>query len=124
MHASDARGMEMTQDGAGRLVHVVRLECRDDEESAARCLGALGDHGRPDALAYGCLSYEFGPALGTRATIVLVERWNRWGDLDALLAEKVVPALPLYDEMLARPFDPARDTTRIVLAAVPAQARA
>jgi hypothetical protein len=113
----------MADNGAGGLVHVVRLECRD-QASAARCLGALGDHGRPDALAYGCLSYEFGPAVEAPATIVLVERWSRWEDLDALLAEKVVPALPLYDEMLARPFDAVRDTTRIALVAVPSQASA
>jgi hypothetical protein len=43
----------------------------------------------------------------------IVERWDRWEDLDPLLAERVVPALPHYDELLARPFDPATDTERI-----------
>ncbi|MCU9846587.1 hypothetical protein OEZ60_01025 [Defluviimonas sp. WL0024] len=100
--------------GTGRSVHVVTLECKD-AENAARCLGALAAYGRPDAEAFGCVSYDFGLKEGTEDTVHLVERWNGWDDLDALLAEKVVPALPLYNEMLRRPFDPATDTMRIRL---------
>lgn len=36
-------------------------------------------------------------------------------DLDALLRDKVMSALPVYNTLLARPFDPALDTIRIVL---------
>lgn len=101
--------------GPGRLVHIVTLPCKD-AENARRCLQALADYGRPDALAFGARTYEFGLQVGTAATVRLVERWERWQDLDALLAQKVVPALPLYNEMLAQPFDPQRDTARIELA--------
>lgn len=101
---------------AGRLVHVVTLACKDDEH-ASRCLEALANYGRPDALSFGCLSYEFGLKAGTTDTVYIVERWNRWEDLDALLQAKVVPALPLYNQLLKRPFDPAADTLRIALAA-------
>ena len=45
----------------------------------------------------------------------VVERWRRWQDLDALLKEKVVPALPMYNPLLKRPFVPAKDTLRITL---------
>lgn len=100
--------------GTGRLVHVVTLVCKDAER-AQQCLAALGDHGRPDAAGFGCASYEFGLQLGTTDTVYLVERWRRWEDLDALLTEKVVPALPMYNELLAAPFDPATDTVRIEL---------
>ena len=72
--------------------------------------------GRPDALACHCLSYEFGLKEGTTDTVCIVERWNRWEDLDILLQTKVIPALPTYDPLLKRPFDPARDTLRITLA--------
>jgi hypothetical protein len=94
-----------------RLIHLVSLECKDDAH-ATRCLEALATYGRPDALAFNCVSYDYGRKLGT-SHICIVERWRRWEDLDALLTEKVVPALPLYNQLLARPFDPARDTTRI-----------
>lgn len=96
-----------------RLIHLVSLECKDDTH-AMRCLEALSAYGRPDALAFKCVSYDFGRKLGTNH-IFIIERWHRWEDLDALLTEKVVPALPLYNQLLARPFDPARDTTRIEL---------
>jgi len=99
----------------GRFLHIVTLECKDAEH-ARRCIGALAAYGRPDALAFGCLAYEFGLRLGSADTVLLVERWRRWEDLDALLREKVVPALPLYNQLLMRPFDPARDTLRIALA--------
>ena len=99
---------------AGNLVHVVTLECRDGEH-AQRCLDALATYGRPDALAFNCVSYEFGFKEGTADTIYLVERWKQWGDLDALLQSKVIPALPLYNQLLKRSFDPARDTVRITL---------
>lgn len=98
----------------GSLVHVVTLECKDDEH-ATRCLAALKDYGKPDALAFKCLAYEFGLKEGTTDTVCLVERWNQWEDLDALLSAKVVPALPMYNQLLKRPFDPARDTMRIRL---------
>ena len=62
-------------------MHVVTLECKDPEH-ATRCLAALTESGRPDALACHCLSYEFGLKEGTTDTVCLVERWNRWEDLD------------------------------------------
>jgi hypothetical protein len=95
-------------------LHVVTLECKDAAH-AARCLALLAEHGRPDALRYRCRAYEFGPRLGAPQVVTLVERWERWEDLDALLRERVVPALPLYDALLASPFDPARDTLRVAL---------
>ena len=100
----------------GRLVHIVTLDCKDAER-AAQCLAALASYGRPDAHEFGCLSYEFGLTVGTDDVVYIVERWKRWEDLDALLAEKVVPALPMYDKLLKQPFDPARDTRRIALEA-------
>ena len=99
---------------AARLLHVVTLDCKD-QEHAARCLAALAAYGRPDALAFKCASYEFGLKRGTTDSVYLVERWQRWDDLDALLAAKVVPALPMYDQLLKRPFDPAKDTLRVEL---------
>ncbi len=87
-------------------------------DHAKRCIDALANHGRPDALAFNCRPYEFGLKEGTTDTVCLVERWRRWEDLDALLNAKVVPALPLYNQLLKRPFDPARDTVRIRLAGV------
>jgi hypothetical protein len=99
----------------GTPLHIVTLVCKDAAH-AARCLQALSQYGRPDALSYGAASYEFGLKEGSSDTVLLVERWDRWGDLDRLLAEKVVPALPLYNELLARPFDPAVDTLRVHLA--------
>lgn len=98
----------------GQLLHVVTLECKD-AENAKRCLAALSTYGRPDALSYRCDSYEFGLEEGTTDTVYLVERWKRWEDLDSLLQEKIVPALPTYNELLKRPFDPAKDTLRIAL---------
>jgi hypothetical protein len=52
---------------------------------------------------------------GTVDTVCLVERWRQWSDLDALLNEKVVPSVPMYNQLLRRPFDPSRDTMRIKL---------
>jgi len=100
-----------TADG-GKLLHVVTLRCKD-EERASQCLDALTSYGRPDALALGCVSYEFGLREGTTSTVCIVERWRRWEDLNELLQTKVVPALPMYNELLTRPFDPATDTMRI-----------
>lgn len=97
-----------------RLIHLVTLACRD-ASSARRCLDALETHGRPDAIAYQCQSYEFGAKEGAPHTVCIVERWCRWEDLDALLRDKVIPALPLYNALLARPFDPAADTMRVNL---------
>jgi hypothetical protein len=101
----------------GRLVHIVTLECKDAEH-AARCIEALASYGRPDARSFNCISYDFGLKEGTTDTVYLVERWRRWEDLDALLSEKVVPALPLYNQLLRRPFDPAKDTLRITLSSL------
>lgn len=98
----------------GRLIHVVTLDCKDPEH-ASRCLSALAEHGRPDALAFGCVAYEFGLQEGATDIVRIVERWTHWTDLDALLLAKVVPALPMYNQLLKRPFDPARDTLRIRL---------
>ena len=95
----------------GHLVHVVK-----DGPHAKRCLDALANHGKPDAEAFQCASYEYGLKEGTTDTVYLVERWNRWEDLDVLLGAKVVPALPMCNQLLKRPFDPARDTLRIKLA--------
>jgi hypothetical protein len=96
------------------LLHLVTLACKDAEH-ATRCLAALREYGQPDALAYRCASYEFGLKEGTTDTVYLAERWSRWEDLDALLTEKVVPALPTYNALLKEPFDPARDTLRVHL---------
>jgi len=100
--------------GEGSLVHVVTLDCKD-ESHATQCIEALANHGRPDALAFNCLSYEFGLKEGTTDTVCLIERWRRWQDLDALLSAKVVPALPMYNQLLKQPFDPAKNTLRIKL---------
>lgn len=99
----------------GRHIHVVTLECKDAER-ARMCLGVLENHGRPDAKAYNCLAYEFGIKEGSQSTVQIVERWRSWQDLDALLKEKVVPALPTYNTLLKRPFDPSTDTLRVTLA--------
>lgn len=98
----------------GPHLHVVTLRCKDAAH-AARCMEALSRYGRPDALSYGAASYEFGLVAGSSDAITLIERWERWADLDRLLQEKVIPALPLYNELLARPFDPAVDTLRVNL---------
>ena len=96
----------------GNCIHIVTLDCRDAEH-ARQCLDALGDYGKPDALAFGCLSYEFGLKTGSQDVVILVERWSSWHALDTLLSEKVVPALPLYNSLLLRDFDPGRDTVRV-----------
>jgi hypothetical protein len=106
--------MKPTDQPAPRLVHIVTLRCKDADH-ASRCMQALGQYGRPDALAFNCASYEFGLKVGTTDTVYLVERWHRWEDLDALIVDKVVPALPVYNALLAQPFDPATDTLRIRL---------
>lgn len=99
----------------GRFVNIVTLACKD-EEHAARCLTALRLHGKPDALSFNCLSYEFGLKEGSPDTVYIVEHWARWEDLESCIAEKVAPVLPMYNELLKRLFDPARDTVRIALA--------
>jgi hypothetical protein len=98
----------------GRLSHVVTLGCKD-EKHATRCIAALANHRRPDALAFNCVSYEFGLEEGIKDTVCIVERWARWEDRDSLLVEKVVPTVPLYNELLKRPFDRAQKTARIHL---------
>jgi hypothetical protein len=102
---------------AGPFVHVVTLACKDGAH-AKQCVEALASYGRPDALAYNCASYEFGMLEGTVDTVYIIERWRQWSDLDALLNEKVIPALPLYNQLLKRPFDPSSDTMRIKLSGV------
>ncbi len=107
----------MTKDNPiieGQFVHVVTLDCKD-EEQAKRCVEALANYGRPDALAFNCVSYEFGIREGTVDMVYIIERWRRWQDLDVLLMEKIVPALPMYNQLLKKPFDPSRDTVRINL---------
>jgi hypothetical protein len=47
--------------------------------------------------------------------VYIVERWKDWARLDALLQAKVVPALPMYNQLLKTPFNPATDTLRIEL---------
>jgi quinol monooxygenase YgiN len=107
--------MNIDNTGAsGQCVHLVTLKCKD-REHAARCMEALATHGRPDAIEFGCVSYEFGIRLGTADTVCIVEHWQQWQDLDALLTEKVIPALPMYNQLLQRPFDPATDTVRVSL---------
>lgn len=96
------------------LVHIVTLDCKD-EEHARRCLDALANYGRADALAFNCISYEFGLKEGTSNTVYVIERWNRWEDLDSLLNAKTILALPMYNALLKQPFDPSRDTLRITL---------
>jgi quinol monooxygenase YgiN len=102
------------------LVHLVTLECRDADH-ARQCLSALAGAGRSDALEYGCRSYDFGLRSGTDDVVRIVERWERWEDLDALLADRVVPALAVYNQLLARPFDPAADTERVTLTPPPVE---
>jgi hypothetical protein len=106
--------MSAASNASSDCIHVVTLACKDGDH-AARCLSALAAYGKPDAESFNCRSYEFGLKEGSADTVYLVERWNRWEDLDALLVAKVVPALPLYNQLLARPFDPACDTLRIRL---------
>jgi hypothetical protein len=105
-----------TQDSTsrGKLIHVVTLSCKDSE-SAYQCLDAWATYGKPDALSFNCSSYEFGLKAGYSDTVYLVERWNKWEDLDSLLKAKVIPALPMYNQLLKNPFDPATDTLRIEL---------
>jgi hypothetical protein len=67
--------------------------------------------------SYRCQSYDFGLRQGSETTVYIVETWNDWADLNSLLTEKVVPALPLHSELLRRLFDPQRDTVRIVAGA-------
>lgn len=95
-------------------VHLVTLACRDSEH-AKQCIAALAGTGRTDALEYGCASYEFGLRDGTDDVVRIVERWQRWEDLDSLLVDRVIPALPVYNQLLAQPFDPMTDTERITL---------
>ncbi len=106
----------MTQPAPAHLVHIVTLACKDNDH-ARQCIAALGAYGRPDAMAYGCASYRFGLKGGTEDIVMIVEHWDDWAKLDRLLTEKVVPALPVYNALLARDFDPASDTVRVTLAA-------
>ncbi|MCB9928176.1 MAG: hypothetical protein H6844_01975 [Alphaproteobacteria bacterium] len=100
----------------GVLMHVVTLACKDPHH-AAEFLAVLAEHARRDAMAYNCLAFEFGLKEGTDDTVYLVERWRCWEDLDAMLAERVEPVMPVYNALLKRPFDPAADSVRLVLAA-------
>lgn len=96
---------------------MVTLDCKD-ESHALQCMEALAHYGRPDALAFNCVSYEFGFRDDSADTVYIVEHWRKWQDLNALLEEKVVPALPVYNQFLKRPFNPATDTLRINLSSV------
>lgn len=96
------------------LVHIVTLNCKN-EEHAQQCLGALANYGKPDAESFNCVSYDFGLKLGTKDIVYIFERWNSWEDLDNLLTEKVIPALPMYNQLLKNPFNPVTDTLRIEL---------
>jgi quinol monooxygenase YgiN len=98
----------------GRNIHIVMLRCNSAED-ATSCLHALSQYGRPNALEYGCESYEFGRKAGESETVILVERWPSFDLLDRLLTEKVIPALPTYNALLERAFDPLRDTIRLRL---------
>ncbi|NHX28044.1 hypothetical protein HA397_29360, partial [Escherichia coli] len=98
----------------GRNIHIVILRCKSAGH-AEQCLEALQNYGRPDALGYGCQSYEFGRRADDDTSVILLERWADFAALDRLLTEKVVPALPVYNALLARDFDPGQDTTRITL---------
>ena len=90
------------------------------------CIEALGKYGRPDVQKCGVVryfkydlltcSYEFGQQAGNSARVLLIERWNKWEDLDKLLVNHVVPAIDTYNQLLASPFDPAKHTQRITLA--------
>jgi quinol monooxygenase YgiN len=107
----------MTKDNPaheGPCMHIVTLDCKD-EAHAKRCMDALANYGRPDALAFNCVSYDFGLKEGTTNTVYIIEHWRQWQDLNALLNEKVVPALPMYIQLLKKPFDPSKDTLRIKL---------
>lgn len=103
-----------TPTATGQNIHIVALRCKSAGH-ATQCLTALRDYGRPDALAYECQSYEFGRKVGDDATVILIERWGDFSQLNRLLTDKVIPALPDYNALLDREFDPARDTLRIVL---------
>jgi hypothetical protein len=104
------------QDKTGNLIHLVTLKCKDSER-ANQCLHALANYGSVDAMSYDCVAYEFGLQAGSTDTVYIVERWKNWANLDALLQDKVVPALPMYNELLASPFNPATDTLRVELSA-------
>ena len=98
----------------GNFIHIVTLNCKDSEHTK-QCLNALANYGKPDALSFGCSSYEFGLKSGSTDTVYIIERWKDWTNLDALLQAKVIPALPMYNQLLKTPFNPATDTLRIEL---------
>ena len=101
----------------GKFIHLVTLNCKD-EQHAKQCLSALANYGKPDALSYNCLSYEFGRKANSKNTVYLIERWSKWKDLDLLLNDKVIPALSMYNQLLKNPFNPETDTLRIELSNV------
>jgi hypothetical protein len=98
-----------------KCIHIVTLNCKDSEH-AKQCLNALANYGKPDALSFNCSSYDFGLKAGTEDTIYIVESWFAWADLDSLLHAKVIPALPMFNQLLKNPFNPGTDTLRIELA--------
>jgi len=104
-------------DSKGPMVNLSTLICKD-ETHAKQCLEAIANYGKPDALSYKCFSYEFELKVGTKDAVCVVERWNRWEDLDSLLEDKVIPALPSYNQLLKRPFDFKTDTVRVELSSL------
>lgn len=98
----------------GMLIHLVTLNCKDNE-NAQQCLNALANYGKPDAISFNCVSYEFGLKSGSTDIVYIMERWDNWENLDALLQAKVIPALPMYNQLLKTPFNPETDTLRIEL---------
>ncbi|MCB1552593.1 MAG: hypothetical protein KDJ14_02200 [Xanthomonadales bacterium] len=99
---------------AARFVHIVTLDCKDPEH-ALRCIQMLTQVGLPDAKMFQCVSYEYGLEVGSTERIVLIERWQRWEDLDALIEQCIAPDLDKYNSLLKQPFDVIRDTRRVEL---------
>src|SRR5690606_4472063 len=77
---------------AARFVHVVTLDCKDAEH-ALRCIQMLTRVGLPDAKMFQCVSYEFGLEAGSTERVVIIQRWERWEDLDALIEQRIAPDL-------------------------------
>jgi len=73
---------------------------------------------KPEALQYGCKAFEYGLKEGTatKDCVYVCERWDKWADLDKLHNEKFGPnQLPIFNELLKRPFDFNTDSLRVVM---------